>query len=87
MKMENTVGHDPRVGVYTFPGKSVTRLASSEFHAFLEVLRRRSIFFYETTWAYLSSKKNLDSIGCLTAEINSLKVDHMTQKEGAIDFP
>ena len=40
-------------------------------------------FFYETTWAYLSFKKNLDSIGCLTAEINSLNVDHMAQKEGA----
>ena len=29
-------------------------------------------------------KKNLDSIGCLTAEINSVKVGHMTR--GGITF-
>ncbi len=59
LAVSELVYHDPRVGVVESRGKSVTRLASSEFHAFLEVLRRRRIFFMKLHGHTFRLKKTL----------------------------
>ena len=52
------IDHHRRVGVYTFPGKSVTRLRTGEIRAFLELLQTPHIFFMELHTCTLPLKKN-----------------------------
>ena len=52
-------GHHPRVGVVGSRGKSGTHSAPGEIRAFLEVLRRRHIFFMKLHGHTFRLKKTL----------------------------